>query len=123
MTPQQLTDFRIALGVLALILVVGLILIGGLIAFAFGDSRALKRSGKNGVLEIICRGSFRRHIIFAILGCSVLWLFVPRILWGGPSGPLSRVIVLLVVVGAVIAYATTETLDRWKIRFYFRERK
>lgn len=123
MTPQQLTDFRIALGVLALILVVGLILIGGLIGLAFGDSRALKRSGKNGVLEIICLGSLRRHMIFAVLGGSVLWLFVPRIIWGEQAGPLSRVVVLLAVVGAVIAYATTETLDRWKIRFYFRERK
>lgn len=122
MTPQQILDFRLTLGILSILLAVGLVLIGALIGVSIGDRRALTRSGKNGVLEILVFGKLRTHVLVLMLGAGFLWVFGHRAVFGTPVGPLIRVVVLLISVAVVICYAALESMDRWKIRFYFRDK-
>lgn len=116
-------DYRITLGILSLLLTVGLVLIGALIGVSIGDRRALTRSGKNGVLEILVFGKMRTHVLVSLLGAGFLWVFGHRAVFGTAVGPVSRVVVLLISVAVVIIYAALESMDRWKIRYYFRDRK
>lgn len=123
MNPTPMLDFRMALTLLGLLLVVALFLVGGLVGVSVGDARALRRSGKNGALLILATAAPRRHLMFGWLALDYLWGVVYRIVYGAPAPAYVRIVIVLIAVGVILGYGVCETMDRWKLRFYFRNQK
>src|ERR1051325_1989383 len=121
MTAQEAIDFRIALTIVSVLLACGLILLVALIGIAVKDEAALRRTRRNGVLRILADGAIRRHLMVFGLTAGI---FVPaayRAIYGVPAIPAVRIGVVIFAVVIVLAYAVLESMDRWKLGFYFRE--
>ena len=115
-----MTDLRVTVSILFLVVLVGWI--GNLfqVAMAYGDYRAVHRQGLNGPRALLAMAELRRHVSRFFMQSGLLWLARPRTFLGQSVSPVGAFVVYFVLAVLLTAETIADAIDRYELRWFLR---